>query len=126
MRFGRKIDDGVHRMISQQPRHQFTIANAPVDEDVKIRRPGNRPQIARVGQGVEVDDFYVAGCNRVTNKTTTDESGSTSDQVGLHDFGKDERYQAPSGRAVARSPRGSSLPMFGQGIRESGSGEDQP
>ncbi len=78
MRFGREVEHGPRAMLVQQTFNQRRVEDAAADEGVLAIRcdRGEVLQVARVGQGVEVDDGFIAGGEPVEDEVAADEAGA--------------------------------------------------
>ena len=82
--FGREIDDSARLMFSEQLGDEIEVVDAAFDEGVAgiAFQRGEVFQIARVGQGIEVDDRFVRLRQPVEDKVTADEAGTAGHKNG--------------------------------------------
>ncbi len=77
--FRREMDDGAGPVLRQQTVEQESIANVAVHEDVRrvVLQAAQILEIARVGQGVQVQDRLANGFQPVQDEVAADETGAT-------------------------------------------------
>ena len=82
MALGRKVDQGARTVLGEQPLDQRLVADVAAHEDVTPVAVETRevPQIAGVGELVEVHDRLVGVFEPVEHEVRTDEAGTASDE----------------------------------------------
>jgi hypothetical protein len=82
MRFGGEMHDRTRTMFRQQSVDQRAVADVSMHEDM-ARIAVDRCEIfaiARVGQGVEIDDRLITLSQPVQNEVAADETGAAGDE----------------------------------------------
>ena len=82
MRFRRKVHDGAGPVLGQQAGQQYAVADVAVDEDVTwiVVERGQRFQVARVSQLVQIQDSFTTLDQPVENKIRADEASASGDK----------------------------------------------
>ena len=79
MAFGREIDDGAWFVLRQQLAQQRLVANIALHKDVPrvVFQRGQRLEIARISQFIEIDDRFITLRQPIQHEVATDKTRTT-------------------------------------------------
>ena len=84
VRFSGEMNDGANGVASKELADQLAVGNIAVHKGVRGVR-GKRVEIvgvAGVGERVQINDGFIAGCEPILNEITADEARAAGDKYG--------------------------------------------